>query len=120
MINDVKIIVAIASIIGLVVLGMFAYNKVYNRGYEQAHLACEQAKQELQQQLQQKITTLEQNLSETQARASEQQDRLGKDIGKISKLLKNQPVTVIENGRCLPSEVFVDSINQAILRANQK
>jgi uncharacterized protein YlxW (UPF0749 family) len=118
--NDIKAVISIIMCVSLAIAGFFAYNYIYNRGYEQAHLACEQAKQELQQQLQQKITTLEQSLSETQARASEQQDRLGRDIGKISKLLKNQPVTVIENGRCLPSEVFVDSINQAILRANEK
>jgi len=120
MANDIKAIISIIVLVALTISGFFVYNYIYNRGYEQAHLACEQEKQELQQQLQAKITKLEQSLSETQARASEQQDRLGRDIGKISKLLKNQPVTIIENGRCLPSEVFVDSINQAILRANQK
>ena len=120
MANDIKAVISIVICVGLAIAGFFIYNYIYNRGYEQAHLACEQEKQELQQQLQQKITTLEQSLSETQSRANEQQDRLGRDIGKINKLLKNQPVTVIENGKCLPSEVFVDSINQAILRANEK
>ena len=105
---------------GLSISGYYVYNKVYTRGYNQAHLECEQAKQELQQQLQAKIIKLEQELSETQIRASKQQHRLDKDISKISKLLKNQPVTTVENGQCLPSEVFVDSINQAILRANEK
>lgn len=120
MANDIKAVISIVIFVGLAIAGFFVYNYIYNRGYEQAHLACEQEKQELQQQLQVKITKLEQSLSETQAQATEQQSRLGRDIGKISKLLKNQPVTIVENGHCLPSEVFVDSINQAILRANQK
>ena len=105
---------------GLAIVGFFIYNKIYTRGYEQAHLECAKAKQQYEQELQQKITQLEGSLIATQQQATQKQQKLNKQITSISEQLKLQPVTIIKNGECLPSQTFVDSIGEAIMRANQK
>jgi len=120
MINDVKTIIALITAVILATGFYHTYKKAYSIGYQQAQVECVEAKQQLQEQLQEKITSLEQSLSQTQAKANERQNKLGKDISNITRQLKNQPITIVENGKCLPSEVFIDSINQAILRANEK
>jgi len=120
MANDIKIVISIIIFVALTIAGFFVYNKIYTRGYNQAQLECEQAKQELQVQLQEKIDTLEQDLIKTQVVATAEQTRLGQDITKITKQLKTKPVTIIENGECLPSPNFINSINEAISRVNEK
>ena len=120
MLNDIKIIISIFVFVGLAIAGFFIYNKIYTRGYEQAQLECAEAKQQYEQELQQKVTQLEGSLTTTQQQAAQKQQKLSKQIISISEQLKLQPVTIIKNGECLPSQTFVDSIGEAIMRANQK
>jgi len=120
MLNDIKIIITIAAVIVLGLLAVFAYNKVYSRGYEQAHLECVEAKQKYEQELQDKITQLESSLTSTQQQANKKQQRLSRQIVTITEQLKTEPVTIVKNGECLPSPSFVDSISEAIMRANEK
>ncbi len=120
MLNDIKIIISIFVFVGLAIAGFFIYNKVYTRGYEQAHLECAEAKQQYEQELQQKITQLEGSLTATQQQATQKQQKLNKQITQITDQLKLQPVTIVKNGECLPSQTFVDSIGEAIMRANEK
>ena len=120
MANDIKIVVSIFILVGLAIAGFFIYNKIYTRGYEQAHLECIEARQQYEQELQAKITQLESSLTITQQQASKKQQKLTKQITEITQQLKQQPVTIVKNGECLPSPSFVDSIGEAIMRANQK
>ena len=120
MANDIKVVVSIFILVGLIIAGFFIYNKIYTRGYEQAHLECVKAKQQYEQELQAKVTQLEDKLAITQQLANKKQQKLTKQILTISQQLKTEPVTIIKNGECLPSANFVDSINQAIIKANEK
>lgn len=120
MANDIKIVVSIIIFVAVAIAGFFIYNKIYTRGYEQAHLECVEAKQQYELELQQKITQLEGSLIATQQLAAQKQQKLSKQIISISEQLKLQPVTIIKNGECLPSPTFVNSISEAIMRANEK
>jgi Tfp pilus assembly protein PilO len=120
MANDIKIIVSILIFVAVAVMGFFIYNKIYSRGYQQAHLECAEAKQQYEEELQVKVTQLESSLANTQQLATQKQQRLNKQIVVITQELKTEPVTIIKNGECLPSTNFVDSINEAIMRANEK
>ena len=120
MANDIKVVISIFVFIGLAIAGFFIYNKIYTRGYEQAHLECVEARQQYEQELQQKVTQLEGSLMTTQQLAAQNQQKLSKQITQITEQLKLQPVTIVKNGECLPSPTFVDSIGEAIMRANQK
>jgi vacuolar-type H+-ATPase subunit I/STV1 len=120
MANDIKIVVSIFVFAGLIIAGFFIYNKIYTRGYEQAHLECAEARQQYEQELQVKVTQLEDKLATTQQLANKKQQKLTKQILTISQQLKTEPVTIIKNGECLPSTNFLDSINQAIIKANER
>ena len=120
MANDIKIVVSIIIFVAITIAGFFIYNKIYTRGYEQAQLECKEAKQKYEQELQTKITELESSLTTTQQLAQQKQQKLGKQITEITQQLKQQPVTIIKNGECLPSPNFVNSIDEAIMRANEK
>lgn len=120
MANDIKVVISSIIFISIIIGLFFSYNKIYNRGYEQAHLECIEARQQYEQELQQKITDLETSLATTQKSALTKQQKLSKQIQEISTRLKAEPVTIIKNGECLPSQTFVDSIGEAIMRANQK
>jgi hypothetical protein len=120
MINDVKTILAIFVIVILSSLAYVGYHHVLDKGRAEAKLECQQEKAKYEAELQQKIKDLELALTET-AQASElKQQELGKTIKDIKSRLKNQPVTILENGRCVPTIIFIDSINQAISKANRE
>jgi len=120
MINDIKILISIIIFVAIAIAGFFIYNKIYTRGYEQAHLECVKAQQQYELELQQKITQLEGSLTAAQQQAAQKQQKLNKQISQITQQLKLQPVTIIKNGECLPSPNFINSIDEAILRANQR
>jgi hypothetical protein len=120
MANDIKVVVSILLFIAVTIAGFFMYNKIYTRGYEQARLECVEAKQQYEQELQNKITQLESSLNTTQQLALQKQQKLNKQITTITQQLKIEPITIIKNGECLPSQTFIDSIGEAIMRANQK
>jgi hypothetical protein len=120
MLNDIKIIISIIIFVAVAIAGFFIYNKIYTRGYEQAHLECVQARQQYELELQQKITELDSSLTAVQQQAAQKQQKLSKQIISISEQLKLRPTTIIKNGECLPSQTFLDSIGEAIMRANEK
>ena len=67
------------------------------------------------------LTKLEIDLASLSKQYDTKSTILAKDIGNILVNVKKQPVTIItKDGRCVPSPTFVDSIRQAINRANQK
>ena len=68
----------------------------------------------------QKIQDLETALQETAIEGERKKQQLGKTIKEIKSKLKQQPITIIENGKCIPAVIFLDSINEAISKANSK
>ena len=91
-----------------------------DKGRAEAKLECQQEKAKYELELKQKISDLESALTET-AQASElKQQELGKTIRDIRNRLKNQPVSIVEAGQCMPTVIFIDSINKAIAKANRE
>jgi ABC-type iron transport system FetAB ATPase subunit len=120
MINNIKITITAIIIAVIAILSYFAYSAVYNRGMEQAKLECQQEKQKYELQVKQKIQDLETALQQTAIESERKKQELGKTIKDIKSKLSAQPITVIENGKCIPAVIFLDSINQAISKANQQ
>ena len=70
--------------------------------------------------LQQKISDLEITLQQTTAKAERKKQQLNKTISEIKSRFVSESVVVVENGKCIPATNFLDSINEAISKANQE
>lgn len=108
------IISAIVAVLGV------GYNTAYTHGKLAGESECIAQTEELVQQIHTRISQVEQNLDRIADLATVQQDKLSKDIEQILKKVKSKPVVIVKNGKCVPSTNFVEGINEAIRRANQK
>lgn len=113
----IKYALAFLVVVALLILG---YRTAYNHGRLAGDAACSQETEEFIKQIQARILRVEQNLDKALDLAVVQQERLTKDIDEILKRIKSKPVAVIKNNKCVPSETFVEGINEAIRRANEK
>jgi len=120
MVNDVKAIIAGVIIAALSLLAYYGYNSVLEQGKQQARLECQEERQKYELEVKQKIQDLETALEQTAAEGERKKQELGKTIRDIKSKLKTQPITIIENGKCIPAVIFLDSINEAISKANNK
>jgi hypothetical protein len=111
------IIVAVSALFG--VLGL-AYYEVKDSGKKEAELACMLQREADRIELEKRIQALSEGMGIIAQVASEQRDVLSQDIGEILNRVKSKPVTIVKNGKCEPATEFLDSLNQAINRANQK
>lgn len=116
-ITTVKYAAIIFLIIAVVGVG---YNTAYNHGKLSGEAECIAETDKLIKQIHDRISQVEKNLDEIADLATTQQDKLSKDIQEILKKVKSKPIVIIKNGKCIPSTNFVDGINEAIRRANQK
>lgn len=105
------------AIIAVVTIG---YRTAYNHGELAAHQQCIEETEHLVKQIHERITAVEHTLDNIADIATRQQEEMARDIDKILKYIKTKPVVTIKNGKCVPSSHFVDGLNQAIRRANQK
>jgi len=96
------------------------YYNAYKHGRLEGQYTCIKETEELVQQIHDRINKVEKNLDEIADMATTQQEKLSKDIDEILKRIKAKPVVVIKNGKCIPSTNFLEGINEAIRRANQK
>jgi ABC-type iron transport system FetAB ATPase subunit len=120
MINDIKIIIIVIVLAGLALLGYYGYNSILEHGKQQARIECLEEKQKYELEVKQKIQDLEIALQQTAEQGERKKQELGKTIRDIKSKLKEQPITIIENGKCIPAVIFLDSINEAIFKANQQ
>lgn len=111
------VIVAASAFFGI--LGL-AYYEVKDSGKKEAELVCMQQREADRIELEKRIQALSDSMGVIAQVASEQRDILSQDIGEILNRVKSKPVTIVKNGKCEPATEFLDSLNQAINRANQK
>lgn len=105
---------AVASLLGL------GYRTAYNHGKLAAEATYQAETEQFIKQIHARISQVEQNLDKALDLAIFHQERLTKDIDEILKRVKSKPVAIIKNNKCVPSETFVEGINQAIRRANEQ
>lgn len=114
----------IAAAVIVVVLGLLlrqGYVHVENQGYQKAQAECIKKFDEYNTSVNERIRGLEENISEMAGTLIDQNQSLSTDIASISgRLKKLGPTTIIKEGKCVPAPVFVDSLNEAIDRANKR
>jgi vacuolar-type H+-ATPase subunit I/STV1 len=118
MFTNIKLLTIAGFVAILLVTIAYFHRATLEAGKQQAKLECMQERDREAQLARDKIAELEQNLKDINAASEQKQKDLGKYIKQITDKLKNQPVTVIENGKCVPAIIFIDTINQAVNRAN--
>lgn len=117
---NLKLAIALAAVAGTLAIAGGAWYQGYNYGKLSQQQACAESMQQYQKQVQDKITIIESNLSVLAELGIRREEQLQQDIAQILVGVKRKPVTVVKNGECIPSQTFVDGINKAISRANQK
>ena len=115
-----KLIAIILSALAVLGLSGGLYYKAYNAGYNKASIECATARKVFEDSMNNKIDAIESNLVTLAESRDAQTKQLSADIDKILINMKKAPVTIIKDGKCIPSPTFVDSIRQAINRANSK
>lgn len=115
-----KIAIAIASI--LVILGLLygGYSYVKNIGYQEAKIECQKQTDKLIEQQGERIASLQSTFRDTANTLLTNNTKLSKDIKSIVSNIKveGQPTTIIQEGACTPTPVYVKSLNDAIDHAN--
>ena len=96
----------------------FVYDYIYDKGAREANLECAERMQEYREGLESKIQEVIDLSKLNSAMEIERAKALKEDLGKLFALTKNKPLTIIKEGKCVPSEVFVDTYNAAINRIN--
>lgn len=117
---NAKLFIILFAIVAALGIGYSAYSYTYNQGKQQAQIECQKKFEEYQKQLDEKISRIETSISSVAESSQTSQQLLNSDITEILKRVKKAPVTVVKDGKCYPSQTFVDGINEAINRANKK
>ncbi len=96
------------------------YTKIKADGYQEATIECTKKFAEYQAQVDARVQKLEASVKGFDETLQESTISLSNDINKILNSSKKQPTVVIKEGKCIPAPQFVDSLNEAINRANKK
>lgn len=111
------------EIIALIIIGVLFYSFYsysYQRGYDNRVQFYEKQRKEDFLVLNEKIDKLEGMSSNLGKQIKDNQVGLTEDLDKITANVKNIKSFVIKNGECVPSQEFLDSFNNIILRGNKK
>lgn len=111
--------VIILSACILASLGLIGYTG-YNYGYNRAAHKYLQEEQARQQKLQLALNELQSSLNGVATTVSASEEASEADLKEILARLKKSPVTVVKNGKCTPAPTFLNSIDDAVNRANTK
>lgn len=113
------IAIGLATVLVLAAL-YWIYSSIYNSGYHTAQVECDQKFQQYQKETDERLANLQADLQVVGGKLGSQQAGLRNDMAKILTTVRQQSIIISKDGKCIPSPEFVDSINKAILRANQK
>lgn len=95
------------------VSGYLAYDKVYNKGVEDTVAAH-------QKYLDEKISKLEQLSTDIAKQTETSNQQVRDDLAVILSNSSKKPTVIYKEGKCIPSDNFLDSYNSLIDRANSK
>lgn len=118
MITNTKLIIIAVFVAILLAAGAYFHRATLEAGKQQAKIECMEQRDKEAQIARDKIAQLEQDLQNISMASEQKQKDLGRYIKQITDKLKNQPVAIIEGGKCIPAIIFIDSVNQAVNRAN--
>lgn len=109
-----------ALALGIVLVVGLGYKTAYNHGHLSGQNSCIAETEHLVKQIHNRISQVETSIDKLSDLAIDQQNKLVHDLDEILRRVKSKPVVVVKNGKCVPSSNFVEGINEAIRRANQK
>lgn len=106
--------------VALIFVGYMVYDKIYERGFEKSQQEHRDYVKKYSEDLDIRIDKLEQlsaNIVEQNMIAAQNRDD---DLKKILKAAAQKSLVVYKDGKCTPSQEFLDSYNSIINRANSK
>ena len=110
----------LAIVIIIAGLSYKAYDYVYDKATIEANKQCTKTMKEYTDKLDIRISELVIASKDASAISKERAEALKQDLDKLFKLTKNKPLTIIKEGKCIPSPVFIETYNTAIDRINLK
>lgn len=117
---QLRLILAAGIFALLAALGYFAYSNIKQSGYNEAETKYQQIIQEHVIQVNKKIDAIETLSNQLVIQDRENSQLLAQDIATIVKNTRGKKLTVITNeGVCVPSPTFSDSLSKINQRANQ-
>jgi hypothetical protein len=96
------------------------YKYIYNIGYDSAKLEYELRIKEYEDKVVARIDTIELNSFVLLEQNQKNKLAAAKDFKSILDAAKNKPTYILDSSGCKPSPELVDTLNQAINRANKK
>ncbi len=120
MLNKLTLALGAGLIAVLSALVYFTYDGIKERGKAEALAECDAKFKEYTKSLEERIKSMEAGISIIADNSATKQDLMAGDIDEILRRLRKGPVTIVKDGKCIPSPTFVDGINEAITRANAR
>lgn len=111
----------VAAILIFAILQFFVWNHGRNFGQERCAAKYEQQIAERDQAINEKVTELNQVSNKLAENQKTDTQKLRKDLQIILAQVKEgkQPVVIVKDGQCLPTETFVDTVNKINKRVNE-
>lgn len=113
------------AIAGMVIMAILSallysgYSHIKSIGYGEAEAKYKPVIEKYENDLSTKLATIEANSTLLVANDAKNSVVLINGIGGILKTIKGQPLTVIKNGECLPTQTFSDTFGAINKRTNE-
>lgn len=119
-IDYVKLGIGAAVLASVLGLGYTGYHYVKQIGYKEAQVECQAKFDELERLQDAKLKELQGQVTEVADSLITNNQAFTSDIARIVGGIRRsgQPTTIIKEGKCTPSPTFVNSLNEAIDKAN--
>lgn len=117
--NYIKLAIITFILSSITGLGYVGYNKIKDKGFQEAKAICEQNFKKYEEERDAKIAKIEADsrilVNENQKKA----DKLTKKMSETIKQLKSQPLVIIKENKCEITETFSGSFAKINQTANQ-
>lgn len=108
----------IAALCVLLLLAVAGGGFMYGKAYSDKACLAEAVKRE--QVIQEHLASLRTDIASISTAAANQEVQMKEDMEQILARLHKSPTVIYKNGKCTPSSTYLDSIDQAINKANKK
>ena len=112
-------VIRIVLVLGITFSGYLGYNAIKYIGYKEAEVKYTLVIKNYEDNINKKIDSIEtlSNTLVTENRTAS--DLLVSDMQVLKNSIKKNPLIVIKDGKCVPSETFYDSLSKINQRANE-
>ncbi len=104
----------------LAILLYTGYHKIYTIGYDAANIECVERMKDYQDKLDARIKNIEDNSVALIAGANADKLVITQGLNELKLNIKNKPLYTIVEGKCKPTDLLIDTLNNGIDKANGK